>query len=49
MQGRGLPQFVEAKQKYIDSGIMGKAGLARTWYLSNSGYVLQAPPGTQAQ
>ena len=45
MQGRGLPQFVEAKQKYIDSGIMGKAGLARTWYLSNSGYVLQPPAG----
>jgi predicted dehydrogenase len=45
MQGRGLPQFVEAKQKYIDSGIMGKVGLARTWYLSNSGYVKEPPPG----
>jgi predicted dehydrogenase len=45
MQGRGLPQFVEAKQKYIDTGIMGKMGFARTWYLSNAGYVQVAPAG----
>ncbi len=45
MQGRGLPQFVEAKQKYIDTGVMGKVGLARTWYLSNTGYVKVAPRG----
>ena len=45
MQGRGLPQFVEAKQRYIDTGIMGKAGFARTWYLSNAGYVQTAPAG----
>ena len=45
MQGRGLPQFVEAKEKYIDSRIIGKVGLARTWYLSNSGYTLEAPAG----
>ena len=47
MQGRGLPQFVEAKQKYIDSGIIGKVGLARTWYLSNAGYTQEAPPGLE--
>ncbi len=45
MQGRGLPNFVEAKQKYIDTGIIGKVGLARTWYTSNTGYVRTAPPG----
>jgi len=45
MQGRGLPQFVEAKQKYIDTGVIGKVGLARTWYLSNQGYVRVAPKG----
>lgn len=45
MQGRLLPQFVEAKEKYIDSGIMGKVGLARTWYTSNRGYIQTAPPG----
>lgn len=45
MQGRAMPHFVEAKQKYIDTGIIGKVGLARTWYTSNSGYVKTAPPG----
>jgi len=45
MQGRGLPQFVEAKQKFIDSGAIGKVGLARTWYTSNSGYIQTPPPG----
>ena len=44
-QGRGLPNFVEAKQRYIDTGIMGKVGLARTWYTSNNGYIRTAPPG----
>jgi predicted dehydrogenase len=45
MQGRLMPHFVEAKQKYIDTGIIGKVGLARTWYLSNNGYVQTAPAG----
>lgn len=45
MQGRLMPHFVEAKQKYIDTGILGKVGLARTWYTSNSGYVQEPPPG----
>lgn len=46
-QGRLLPQFVEAKQKYIDSGVIGKVGLARTWYTSNTGYIKTAPPGME--
>jgi len=45
MQGRGMPHFVQAKQKYIDTGIIGKVGFARTWYTSNTGYVKTAPPG----
>lgn len=44
-QGRGLPNLIEAKRKYIDTGIMGKVGLARTWYTSNTGYIRTAPPG----
>ncbi len=46
-QGRALAQFVEAKKNYVESGIIGKVGFARTWYLSNSGYVLESPPGMQ--
>ncbi|MBI4891384.1 MAG: Gfo/Idh/MocA family oxidoreductase [Acidobacteria bacterium] len=47
MQGRGLQQFVVPKERYIDSGVMGKVGMARTWYLSNSGYVQEPPPGME--
>lgn len=47
MQGRKMPQFAEAKQKYIDTGVMGKVGLARTWYTSNTGYIQKAPAGME--
>ncbi|NWF84572.1 MAG: Gfo/Idh/MocA family oxidoreductase [Bryobacteraceae bacterium] len=46
-QGRGLQQFVEPKTRFIDSGIIGKVGMVRTWYTSNSGYVQQAPAGME--
>lgn len=46
-QGRALPHFVEAKAKYVDSGILGKVGLVRTYYLSNRGYIQKAPPGME--
>ncbi|MCL4794299.1 MAG: Gfo/Idh/MocA family oxidoreductase, partial [Bryobacteraceae bacterium] len=45
MQGRGLPQFVEPRRRYIETGIIGKTGLVRTWYTSNQGYIQQAPAG----
>jgi predicted dehydrogenase len=47
MQGRGMPHFLEAKEKYIDSGTIGKVGMARTWYTSNTGYIQEAPPGLE--
>ena len=46
-QGRGFPQFVTAKEKYIDSGVMGKVGIARAWYNSNQGYIKTPPPGME--
>lgn len=46
-QQRGQPQYIEAKEKFVDSGVMGKVGLARTWYTSNSGYIREAPPGME--
>lgn len=49
-QGRTLPQFIEVKQKYVDSGVIGKVGVARTWYLSNSGYMDRTiPAGFETQ
>jgi predicted dehydrogenase len=47
MQARAIPHFQEARQRYVDSGVMGKIGLVRTWYDANSGYVLVAPPGME--
>jgi predicted dehydrogenase len=38
-QGRTLPQYAGTKKAYIDSGVIGKVGVARTWYTSNSGYM----------
>ena len=43
----GPSSALEAKQKYIDTGIIGKVGMARTWYTSNSGYVQAAPEGME--
>ncbi len=47
MQARAIPHFQEARQRYIDSGIMAKVGLVRTWYDANGGYVQVAPPGME--
>lgn len=44
-QGRLLPHYVEAKQRFVDSGAMGRVGLVRTWYHTNRGYIQTAPPG----
>jgi predicted dehydrogenase len=49
MQGRALPHFVEAKQKYIDTGVLGKVGLARTWYTSNQGYTITPRSGFETK
>lgn len=46
-QGRGIQQFVEAKSRFIDTGAIGKVGMARTWYTSNQGYIQQPPPGME--
>jgi predicted dehydrogenase len=46
-QGRGLSQFRILKDRYFESGILGKVGMVRTWYTSNSGYVLTPPQGME--
>lgn len=44
-QQRTGPHYVEAKQKVVDAGLLGKVGLVRTWYNASNGYVLKPPPG----
>ncbi len=46
-QGRGMTQNIAAKQQYVESGVMGKVGLVRTWYTSNRGYIATAPHGME--
>jgi predicted dehydrogenase len=48
-QGRGMTQNIEAADKYVRGGIMGKVGMAQTWYMSNRGYIQTAPAGMQAK
>ena len=46
-QGRGMKQSVQARREYVEPGILGKVGLARTWYTANGGYIQQPPPGME--
>jgi len=46
-QGRGMKQNLQARAGFVEPGILGKIGLARTWYASNAGYIRQPPPGME--
>ena len=43
MQARAIPHWQEARARYVESGVMDKVGLVKTWYNSNRGYVIEAP------
>jgi len=47
MQARAVPHYLVARQKYLDSGAMGKIGLIKTWYNGNNGYIQKPPPGME--
>jgi predicted dehydrogenase len=47
VQQRNLSQFIEAKQRFIDSGLIGDVNLVRTWWNANGGYLTPAPSGMQ--
>jgi predicted dehydrogenase len=47
MQARAVPHYQLARTKYMESGVMGRVGLARTWYDANAGYIQTAPPGME--
>lgn len=48
-QGRGMRQNIDAKEKYVDSGVMGKVGLVQTWYTANKGYILEPPKDMESK
>ncbi len=43
MQQRSGPHYIEAKEKYVQSGRLGKITLARTWWHGNTYHVRTAP------
>jgi predicted dehydrogenase len=47
MQARAIPHFQEARRKFVEPGVLGKIGLARTWYDANRGYTQIAPQGME--
>lgn len=49
MQQRSGKHYIEAKQKYIDTGKLGKVTLARTWWHGNGYHLRRAPASLQTK
>jgi len=47
VQQRSMAHFIEAKQRFFDSGLIGKVNMVRTFWNSNSGYLTPVPPGME--
>ncbi|MCW5978334.1 MAG: Gfo/Idh/MocA family oxidoreductase [Bryobacteraceae bacterium] len=47
-QQRSYPHFIEAKRKFIDTGLLGKVTMVRTVWNSNAAYRNQRPPDEYA-
>lgn len=48
-QQRSMPVFIEAKEKFIDSGMIGKVRLVRTVWNYNTGYLFTPPAGMETK
>lgn len=49
MQQRSGPHYIEAKEKYFDTGKLGYITLARTWWHGNTYHLRKAPESLQAK
>ena len=47
VQQRSMKHFIEAKQRFFDSGLIGDVNLVRTYWNGNSGYLTPVPPGME--
>lgn len=47
VQQRSTPHFAEAKQKYLDSGLIGEVHMVRTIWNANAGYTNKPPAGME--
>ncbi len=49
VQQRSISHFIEAKQKYFDTGRIGRVHLVRTCWNGNTGYLAPVPPGMETR
>jgi predicted dehydrogenase len=47
MQQRSMDYFVEAKERFVDSGLIGDVHMVRTIWNKNAGYTVKVPPGME--
>jgi predicted dehydrogenase len=45
VQQRSMPHFIEAKQRFFDSGLIGRVHMVRTIWNANRGYLTPVPAG----
>ena len=46
-QQRSMANFIEAKQRFFDSGAIGQVNMVRTIWNANRGYLEKVPPGME--
>lgn len=49
VQQRSTPHFEEARQRFIDSGQLGRVHMVRTIWNNNSGYLTKVPAGMETK
>ncbi len=49
VQQRSMAHFIEAKQRFFDSGLIGKVHMVRTIWNANGGYLTPVPPGMETK
>ncbi|MCX6625731.1 MAG: Gfo/Idh/MocA family oxidoreductase [Acidobacteria bacterium] len=49
MQQRSMEHFIEAKQRFFDSGLIGPVHMVRTVWNGNSGYTFPVPAGMETK
>ncbi len=47
VQQRSMKHFIEAKQRFIDSGAIGQVTIVRTYWNANGGYLEKPPAGME--
>ncbi len=47
MQQRSIPHFIEARERFFDSGLIGEVNMVRTIWNGNGGYLFPVPPGME--